>query len=196
MPRTRAAQRNAILEDLDDAAAVPLPSTPQRGDRAPLGEILLNEQEPAKVGLEVNQGKLEKGAQATKNKSAGHKKKTASKENARPESAAAVVEDDYESSTSSAVEEACQDLKDGSKYGTLKRCISPEHARLLTHAQQRIFAHLTWTEDLKLRLPKQSVQPGGSSRLNLRHPASTLKYTEPLNQQRSRTLWKIHLSQL
>ena len=125
MPRTRAALRNEVLEDPDGAVAVPLPSTPQRGDRAPLGEILLNEQSPPKIQLEVNLSKPERPAApapAKKSKGPGRKKKAANssnKENVRPGSAAAaeVVEDDYESSTSSAVEEACQDLRDARKNG-------------------------------------------------------------------------------
>ena len=118
MPRTRAAQRNAILEDLEDAVEVPLPSTPQKGDRAPLGEIFLNEQEAPKIQLEVNLEKPAKKPTEKKAKVAGRKKKAA-KENAQPGSSPEVVEDDCESSASSAVEEACLDLRSATKDGRL-----------------------------------------------------------------------------
>ncbi|MCJ1333901.1 hypothetical protein MMC10_010607 [Thelotrema lepadinum] len=114
MPRTRAAQRTTVLEDLEDAVRVPLPSTPQRSDRAPLGEIFLNEQEAPKIQLEVNLEKPAKKPTEKKSKGAGRKKK-ATKENSRPGSGPEVIEDDCESSASSAVEEACQELRSRKK---------------------------------------------------------------------------------
>ena len=118
MPRTRAAQRTTVLEDLEDAVRVPLPSTPQRSDRAPLGEIFLNEQEAPKIQLEVNLEKPAKKPTEKKSKGAGRKKK-ATKENSRPGSGPEVIEDDCESSASSAVEEACQELRSRKKDGRM-----------------------------------------------------------------------------
>lgn len=120
MPRTRAALRNAIFEDLEDAAAVPLPSTPQKGgDRAPLGEILLNEEAPPRIQPDVDMKKPGKAVSAKKDKRVGRKKKPVNKENDRPGRDPMVLEDDYESSSStSAIEEACQELRNGGKDGT------------------------------------------------------------------------------
>jgi hypothetical protein len=120
---TRAALRNVnvVHEDADDAANIPLPSTPQhpssRVERAPLGDITMATQEDAKIVLEVNLDQPEKeGAKGKKGKG-GKKNKAESddKENMPttevvdvviPE----VVEDDRRSSVSSAVELACRDL--------------------------------------------------------------------------------------
>ena len=118
MPRTRAGLRHAVLEDPEVAAQVPLPSTPKGGGhRAPLGEISLNEQEAAKIQLEVD---LDKPARKPEKKSrgAGRKKKNV-KENFRPSSGPEVIEDDCESSASSAVEEACHELRSKAKDGTI-----------------------------------------------------------------------------
>ena len=109
---TRAAMRNAhlILEETEEAALVPLPATPQRGDRAPLGEIVLNDQDPPKIQLEVDLGKPVKQPSSNKGKS-GACKKSSNKENKVPDIAPEVLEDDCESSASSAVEEACEELR-------------------------------------------------------------------------------------
>lgn len=112
MPRvTRAALRStaALEADAHLAAATPLPSTPTRR-RTPFGEITGNvgEAEPdtapndaaaakptLKVKLKVKQTRAAKK---------GGKKVDAEREKAE------VLEDDHQSGTSSAVEEACDDL--------------------------------------------------------------------------------------
>jgi uncharacterized protein YdaU (DUF1376 family) len=114
MPRiTRAAQRtNAILEDeANIAAATPLPSTPTTATaRAPLGEIAANSNGDAILAssIEIELKPAKKGtAKAKKAKGAkkgAKKNKEAEKENVE------VLEDDSQSTTSSAVEEACEDL--------------------------------------------------------------------------------------
>ena len=106
MPRvTRAAVRNGILEDIRDAAEIPLPSTPQ-GDRPPLGEISTNPQEENRIILEVNLTKpVKKDGKGRKAKGTKSKMHGADKENV-PE----VMEDDFQSSASSAAEEAREEL--------------------------------------------------------------------------------------
>ena len=115
MPRTtRAALRNAIHEDVIEAAGVPLPATPTRAERAPLGEISSNAQQEPNVLLEVNLGKPAKEANEKKKAPRGAKKPkkaVAKQENKQPE----VVEDDCQSSASSAVAEACEQL---SRHGS------------------------------------------------------------------------------
>ena len=113
MPRmTRAAMRNVVYEGAENAAEIPLPSTPQRSqaERAPLGEIVLNTQEEPRVVLEINFSKPVK--KATKGKGGKKASKPDSdKENmSANEASAEVIEDDTQSTTSSAVELACRDL--------------------------------------------------------------------------------------
>ena len=109
MPRvTRAAQRN--IEVLEDAASVPLPSTPRR-ERAPLCEIIANQNDntPQRYELEVDiyakppkkTGAKGKKAKGTKK---GKKKHIENSENND------VLEDDNQSDVSSAVGEACKEL--------------------------------------------------------------------------------------
>ena len=117
MPRTtRAAQRAAILEDAVEAADVPLPATPTRAERAPLGEISANRQDEHSIVLEVSLDKPLKEGTAKKKASGCKKPKKANlkKENNLPE----VVEDDCQSSASSAVAEACQQLSRRSSQGS------------------------------------------------------------------------------
>ena len=110
MPRvTRAAIRmNAMLEQTNLAASTSLPPTPLR---APLGEITGNAEE---VKTMVNN--LEELFKAQKKApSKGRQGKVQKTEknialNARREGNIEVIEDDNQSATSSAVEEACQDL--------------------------------------------------------------------------------------
>ena len=122
MPRTTraAALRSAVHEDPIDAADIPLPATPTRGERAPLGEIDPNTvQEEPKVVLEVSLGKpcspekeKKKAARAAKKPKRGRAKK----EN----NPAEVTEDDCQSSASSAAAEACRQLsRHGSECGEL-----------------------------------------------------------------------------
>ncbi|KAK0514190.1 hypothetical protein JMJ35_002807 [Cladonia borealis] len=111
MPRvTRAALRTQELqEESEIAASTPLPPTPVK-KRVPLGEISENVATEAQVAeLEQKLVPAKKGS--VRGKKANVAKKTNKQRklkamNAEPE----VLEDDNESSTSSAVEEACQDL--------------------------------------------------------------------------------------
>ncbi len=116
MPRvTRAALRTQELqEESEIAASTPLPPTPVK-KRVPLSEISDNVATEAQVAeLEEKLVPAKKGS--VRGKKANVAKKTNKQKkvkamNAEPE----VLEDDNESSTSSAVEEACQDLlKDNS----------------------------------------------------------------------------------
>lgn len=108
MPRmTRAALRNAALDDVEDAAEIPLPSTPQRVERVPLGEINLNPEEEPKILLEFDLSKPAKKASKSK-KTKGAKRKSEGGEN--KENTPEVIDDDYQSTESSAVEEACEVL--------------------------------------------------------------------------------------
>ena len=112
MPRvTRAVLRtNAILEDeANMAAATPLPLTPTV-TRPPLGELAVNVNADAFIAgeLEIVLKPVKKStAKAKKSKGAkkGRKKDTAGKANELE-----VLEDDCQSSTSSAAEEACEEL--------------------------------------------------------------------------------------
>ena len=109
MPRvTRATQKN--IEVLEDAASVPLPSTPSR-ERAPLGEITANQNEntPVRYELEVDiYAKPPKKTGAKGRKAKGTKKgKKKDIENSENND---VLEDDNQSDVSSAVEEACKEL--------------------------------------------------------------------------------------
>ncbi len=113
MPRvTRAALRTQELqEESEIAASTPLPPTPVK-KRVPLGEISDN------IATEVQGAELEqklvpakKGSVRGKKAKKTNKQKKVKAMDAEPE----ILEDDNESSTSSAVEEACQDLlKDSS----------------------------------------------------------------------------------
>ena len=97
-----------------EAAEIPLPATPTRAERAPLGEISGNTLPKPNIQLEVQLGKAPEENNDKKKAPAAIKKtkrNTAKKENKEPE----VVEDDYQSSASSAVAEACQQL---SRHGS------------------------------------------------------------------------------
>ena len=111
MPRvTRAALRTQELqEESEIAASTPLPPTPVK-KRVPLGEISENVATEAQVAeLEQKLVPAKKGSmRGTKGNVAKktNKQRKLKAMNAEPE----VLEDDNASSTSSAVEEACQDL--------------------------------------------------------------------------------------
>ena len=112
MPRvTRAALRtNAILEDeANMAAATPLPLTPTV-TRPPLGEVAGNFNADAFIAgeLEIVLKPVKKST-ATVKKSKGTKKGR-KKDNTEKENEVEVLEDDCQSSTSSAAEEACEEL--------------------------------------------------------------------------------------
>ena len=96
VPRTRAIQK--AFEALDeDAINVPLPPTPraERLDRQPLAEIEIGENEQAPIVLDI---KLKQKKFSSKSK---YRQK-----HSNPE----ILEDEYESSNSSAVEEARREL--------------------------------------------------------------------------------------
>ena len=111
MPRvTRAALRTQELqEESDMAASTPLPPTPVK-KRVPLGEISDN------VATEAQVAELEEKLVPAKKGSVRGKKANVTKKTNKQKKAKAmdvepkILEDDNESSTSSAVEEACQDL--------------------------------------------------------------------------------------
>lgn len=118
MPRvTRAALRtNAILEDeANVAAATPLPSTPTM-NRPPLGEVAGNI-----YGESTSQEELDGAVKlmtkvTPKGRKARNTKKTSKKNSVEKENKSEVLEDEYQSSSSSAVEEAREELlKDNSK---------------------------------------------------------------------------------
>ena len=150
MPRvTRAALRNNIYEDVQEAASIPLPSTPQRSERAPLGEIKVNEQGSSpRIELEVNLSKPE-----MKSGKPGRKRK-AVKENARPCSRVEVIEDDCESSASSAAEEACRELRNGTVDGELFGALHP--ATLLQQSPWH-FANALMNRKLSRALPRSKT---------------------------------------
>lgn len=114
MPRvTRAA--------LQAAAAVPLPATPPVTKRAPLGEISGNQEglpaaveDPEQI-LKANKGpgRGKKGKVTKKNK-----KHEEAANNAKP---AGVLPDENESESSSAVDDACQDLLNHQPQGESTR---------------------------------------------------------------------------
>lgn len=111
MPRkTRAAVRSQEVQDASDiAASTPQPSTPLV-HRVPLGEISDNK---VAESVTVNTSEVHKEP-ATKTgkrkKGNGPKKSTRKKIAKAEESNIEVLEDCNRSATSSAVEEACQDL--------------------------------------------------------------------------------------
>ena len=104
-----------------DAAEIPLPATPTRAERAPLGEISGNTQQEPDILLEVNFGKAPKESNEKKRTARAAKKTKkgpTKKENKEPE----VVEDECQSSASSAVAEACQQL---SRHGSESEYLDP-----------------------------------------------------------------------
>lgn len=121
MPRiTRAALRtNIVLDDeVNLATATPLPLTPQI-ERAPLGEIAGNPIGEVTSMLEVNLAKPVKKVTGKPKKA-----KAPRKEKKRPvqdETDFEILEDDNQSSTSSAVEEACEELLRDHSQGSFDR---------------------------------------------------------------------------
>ena len=119
MPRmTRAALRSnaALEEDSQFAASVPLPLTPRKG-RAPLGEIAGNATEA--LTTEDNSNDISKPQK--KRRIRANRGRATTK--AVPELVSAdnisveILEDANQSSTSSAVEEACEDLRKNKDLG-------------------------------------------------------------------------------
>lgn len=123
MPRvTRAALRSKeIQEESDLAASTPLPSTPIK-PRAPLGEISNNKvTEPGPVN--ATEEKVEPSKKGKGKKAHGTKKMTKQKKDNKEQPDGEVLEDGNESTTSSALEEACRDLLRG-KSGTFPRFLA------------------------------------------------------------------------
>lgn len=119
MPRiTRAALRsNAVLEDEPDLAlSTPLPATPQK-EREPLGEVAGNVSEESLVIHDAVKAGKKGGAKGRKAKGTKKGKKQPKPDNG--ETIPEVLDDDNQSATSSAVEEACEDLKKPSAGGEI-----------------------------------------------------------------------------
>lgn len=111
MPRvTRAALRsNMLAEEANLAASTPLPLTPL-AQRAPLGEITGNTVEAAPApNIYNHQSNPEKNA-PSKGKRGRAKKSKKPEQKGICEEGIDVLEDDNRSATSSAVNEACQEL--------------------------------------------------------------------------------------
>ncbi|KAL8735268.1 MAG: hypothetical protein Q9181_002880 [Wetmoreana brouardii] len=130
MPRTRAAHRSqASPEDTQLAANTPLPATPPVTRRKPLGEISGNQEEvPVAVDnpeeiLKANKGpgKGKKGKNVKRSKKEAQTAKSHGPENVLP--------DENESETSSAVEDACQDLLKDQPQGISQVIINDERSR-------------------------------------------------------------------
>lgn len=107
MPRiTRAALRSQVLlDEVDLAISTPLPSTPRT--RVPLGEIAANSEEIKNPNLELSNGKKKQPVKGKRKIAKKTQKQTSSKVQ---EQSVEVLEDDNQSTTSSAVDEACQNL--------------------------------------------------------------------------------------
>lgn len=102
---TRATAR-LIEDETTQAIDVPLPSTPKR-ERAPLGDISANQQgEPVSTELLIELANLMKTPNHKCSKKSGGTKRTQQNKENVPE----VLEDDNESVSSSAVDEACEVL--------------------------------------------------------------------------------------
>ncbi|KAL8793444.1 MAG: hypothetical protein Q9195_003927 [Heterodermia aff. obscurata] len=145
MPRiTRATVRsNAALENPDLAASFSLPIIPRK-QRAPLGEIAGNAGENSSIADSSGQmtKARNKGSANSKKENAGKKAKAeflASSENCHE-----ILEDDNQGATSSAVEEACDDLMKHGSSGTFhfphavladKDCdtLSPDTVQAMQH---------------------------------------------------------------
>lgn len=128
MPRvTRAALRsNAVLEESTVAALTPLPLTPLK-ERVALGEITDNQGREAPA-LEMTEEVKDTGTMGPTITGPGKGKKGRVTKKGKKHVAKAeevnveVLEDDNKSETSSAVEDACQDLmKEGSGGNILAR---------------------------------------------------------------------------
>ena len=112
MPRvTRNALRTAVIleEEAQLAAATPLPTTPTIS-RTPLGEVAGNLYGEMVIGEEQDDVIKPAKKAAAKGRKAKGTKKGRKKNNAEKENEMEIREDPYQSSASSAVEEACEDL--------------------------------------------------------------------------------------
>lgn len=107
MPRTtRATLRSkALAEEEAIAAAIPLPTTPQR-ERVPLGEIVDNQAAEPNLTITVDLKPAKQGGSQGR-KAKGAKKGNGNDKQSNPEKTnVEVLEDDNRSSTSSATDEA------------------------------------------------------------------------------------------
>lgn len=132
MPRiTRAALRsNTVLEEANTAASVPLPSTPL-SQRTPLGEIAGNVVEAASTPnvhhQQSQQSRPEKKAPKRKRGKLKRAKKGEQTDvGEEEEHVIDVIEDGNQSTVSSAVNEACQELLKESDGGMKFRCLLGE----------------------------------------------------------------------
>lgn len=117
MPRvTRAALRSLLPEETNLAASTPLPLTPL-AQRAPLGEITGNTVETAVAPNACNQQSKPEKKAPSKGKRGRVKKTKKPEQRSVGEENIDVLEDDNRSATSSAVNEACQELLKGSDGG-------------------------------------------------------------------------------
>lgn len=107
MPRvTRAALRSQVLlDEVDLAISTPLPSTPRT--RVPLGEIAANTEDIKNLNLELSKTKKKQPVKGKRKVAKKTKKHTSSKVE---DQVVEVLEDDNQSTASSAVDEACQSL--------------------------------------------------------------------------------------
>ncbi|MCJ1431886.1 hypothetical protein MMC27_001242 [Xylographa pallens] len=121
MPRvTRTALRTAaILEDEAHlAAATPLPTTPTTIGRTPLGEVAGNVDGEIVNGQEQDDAIQPAKKPATRGRKAKGTRKGRKKNDDGKENEVEILEDPYQSSASSAVEEACEDLLKGNSGET------------------------------------------------------------------------------
>lgn len=107
MPRvTRAALRSQVLlDEVGLAISTPLPSTPRI--RVPLGEIAANTEDIKNPYVEVSKIKKKQPAKGKRKVAKKVKKQTDSKVE---DQGVEILEDDNQSTASSAVDEACQNL--------------------------------------------------------------------------------------
>lgn len=107
MPRvTRAALRSQVLlDEVDLAISTPLPSTPRI--RVPLGEIAANTEDIKNPFVGLSKTKKKQPAKGKRKVAKKAKKQSDSKVE---DQSVEILEDDNQSTTSSAVDEACQYL--------------------------------------------------------------------------------------
>lgn len=117
MPRvTRAALRShALLEEAGLASSTPLPLTPVT--RVPLGEITGNKEEVKVESHELSMPRVEKKSPPKGKKGRVAKKAQKAESDKIDQGSVEVLEDDNQSVTSSAVDEACQNLMQESSGG-------------------------------------------------------------------------------
>lgn len=123
MPRvTRAALRSiTLLEESNLAASIPLPRTPQ-AQRTPLGEIAGNVVEAVAAPDVYSQRSKPEKKTGPKGKRGRVKKVKTLEQEPTTEAIIDVIEDDAQSATSSAVNEACKELQKERAGGMKIRC--------------------------------------------------------------------------